>query len=213
MRENGGSPVTGHKRGPRKQDPVRRRRRAPRTGPRPAQGRPRVCQDRRRTTRVPPPALHPADPREPSDQREGPVGEGTRPHPPGQVRARRRMAGVRDDAGVQGRPVRAHIHARGPVLPLLAAVLRVRVQGRTQALAVREWTCGNCGTVHDRDANAAISIKTEGGKVAAGQAETQNGRGTQVSRVPVPAQRDEAATHPKQPASPARREQAGIPSL
>jgi putative transposase len=80
-------------------------------------------------------------------------------------------------------------------------------------LAVREWTCGNCGTVHDRDVNAAINIKTEGRKVAAGQAETVNGCGAQVSPVLLPAPRDEAATHPKQPAAPARWEQAGIPGL
>jgi putative transposase len=71
-------------------------------------------------------------------------------------------------------------------------------------LTVREWTCGNCGTVHDRDVNAAINTRTEGRKVAAGQAETVNGCGAQVSPVPLPAQRDEAATHPKRPAAPAR---------
>ncbi|WP_406837696.1 RNA-guided endonuclease InsQ/TnpB family protein [Streptomyces sp. AHU1] len=56
-------------------------------------------------------------------------------------------------------------------------------------LDVREWTCGNCGTVHDRDVNAARNIRAEGSKVAAGQAETQNARGAQVRPVPVPAQR------------------------
>lgn len=56
-------------------------------------------------------------------------------------------------------------------------------------LTVREWTCGNCGTVHDRDANAAINIKTEGRKVAAGRAETQNARGAQVRPAAIPAQR------------------------
>ncbi|WP_328451264.1 transposase [Streptomyces sp. NBC_00386] len=61
-------------------------------------------------------------------------------------------------------------------------------------LNVREWTCQGCGTVHDRDVNAAINIKTEGRKVAAGQAETVNGRGVQVSPGSVPAPRDEAAT-------------------
>ncbi|MFF3446000.1 RNA-guided endonuclease InsQ/TnpB family protein [Streptomyces sp. NPDC002667] len=62
-------------------------------------------------------------------------------------------------------------------------------------LNVREWTCQGCGTDHDRDVNAAINIKTEGRKVAAGQAETVNGRGAQVSPRSVPAPRDEAATH------------------
>lgn len=48
-------------------------------------------------------------------------------------------------------------------------------------LAVREWTCGNCDTLHDRDINAARNIRTEGRKVAAGHAETQNACGGTVS--------------------------------
>jgi putative transposase len=51
------------------------------------------------------------------------------------------------------------------------------VKDGPKPLAVREWTCGNCGTVHDRDVNAALNIRTEGRKVAAGQAETQNACG------------------------------------
>lgn len=48
-------------------------------------------------------------------------------------------------------------------------------------LNIREWTCGNCGTMHDRDVNAAINIKQEGQKiVAAGLAETQNACGADV---------------------------------
>lgn len=44
-------------------------------------------------------------------------------------------------------------------------------------LNVRTWTCANCETAHDRDINAAINIKTEGRKVAAGRAETVNACG------------------------------------
>lgn len=44
-------------------------------------------------------------------------------------------------------------------------------------LNVRTWTCGNCETAHDRDINAALNIKTEGRKVAAGRAETVNACG------------------------------------
>ena len=45
-------------------------------------------------------------------------------------------------------------------------------KGGRKELSVREWTCLNCGEVHDRDINAAINIK-----VAGGHPETQNGRG------------------------------------
>ena len=41
-------------------------------------------------------------------------------------------------------------------------------------LSIREWECLNCGSLHDRDVNAAINIL-----VAGGQSETLNGRGGQ----------------------------------
>src|SRR6266571_7941347 len=37
------------------------------------------------------------------------------------------------------------------------------VQDGPKPLDVREWTCAACGTVHDRDVNAAINVKTAAG--------------------------------------------------
>jgi len=71
------------------------------------------------------------------------------------------------------------------------------VKDGPKPLAIREWTCRACGITHDRDVNAAINIRTEGRKVAAGQAETLNARGAQVRPGLVPAPRGEAGTHPK----------------
>ncbi|WP_129837765.1 RNA-guided endonuclease TnpB family protein [Streptomyces sp. RFCAC02] len=62
------------------------------------------------------------------------------------------------------------------------------VKDGPKPLSVREWTCGECGAVLDRDINAAVNVAK-----AAGLAVTACG--AQVRPVPVPAQRGEAGTH------------------
>ncbi|MBT2509855.1 transposase [Streptomyces sp. ISL-98] len=76
-------------------------------------------------------------------------------------------------------------------------------------LHVREWTCGGCGALHDRDLNASRVI------LAAGQAERLNAPGGPVSpgvEIPRQARPVERGTHPKaQPVTTGS--QAGIPLL
>lgn len=64
------------------------------------------------------------------------------------------------------------------------------VKDGPKPLHVRTWTCRACGTVLDRDINAAVNVAK-----AAGLAVTACG--AQVRPERVPAQRGEAGTHPK----------------
>jgi putative transposase len=66
------------------------------------------------------------------------------------------------------------------------------VKDGPKPLSVREWECRECGTVHDRDVNAAKNIRKLG--VAAGRAETGNARGGQVRPLLAAAQAGEAGS-------------------
>jgi putative transposase len=54
-------------------------------------------------------------------------------------------------------------------------------------LAVRSWTCTQCGITADRDLNAARNTLVEPRMVAAGPAQTLDARGGGVRAGPVPA--------------------------
>ncbi|MET7592165.1 RNA-guided endonuclease TnpB family protein [Streptomyces sp. NPDC005444] len=62
------------------------------------------------------------------------------------------------------------------------------VKDGPKPLHVREWTCAACGTVHDRDHNAAINVKTAAGLAV-------SACGAPVRPGAIPAQREETGSH------------------
>ncbi|MEW1912968.1 RNA-guided endonuclease TnpB family protein [Kitasatospora sp. NPDC085895] len=64
------------------------------------------------------------------------------------------------------------------------------VKDGPKPLHVRIWTCGACGTVLDRDINAAVNVAKAAGLAVPA-------RGAQGRPGPVPAPRSEAGPHPK----------------
>ncbi|MEU6521755.1 RNA-guided endonuclease TnpB family protein [Streptomyces sp. NPDC046924] len=62
----------------------------------------------------------------------------------------------------------------------------------SKPLHVREWTCRACGTLHDRDHNAAINVKTAAGLAV-------SACGAPVSPGAIPARREETGSHGSPP--------------
>lgn len=80
-------------------------------------------------------------------------------------------------------------HRIGRFEPTSQACSTCGVKDGPKPLSVRTWTCAACGTVHDRDVNAARNI------AALGRREALNARGGQVRPGAIPAPARETGSH------------------
>ncbi|MET9897325.1 RNA-guided endonuclease TnpB family protein [Streptomyces sp. NPDC006446] len=97
-------------------------------------------------------------------------------------------------------------HRIGRFEPTSQVCSHCGVKDGPKPLNVRMWTCGACGTVLDRDINAAVNVAKAAGLAVPAC-------GAQVRPGPVPAQRSETGTHQELPNASSRWEQIGIPGL
>ena|SRR5437660_10817828 len=89
------------------------------------------------------------------------------------------------DAGVQGPATRTHLRQDRPTRADQPGLPGVREKDGPKPLHVRVWTCRGCGTVLDRDINAAVNVAKAAGLAA-------SACGAHVSPGSALAQRDEA---------------------
>ncbi|MGA4844751.1 RNA-guided endonuclease InsQ/TnpB family protein [Streptomyces sp. G5(2025)] len=79
-------------------------------------------------------------------------------------------------------------HRIGRFEPTSQVCSACSVKDGPKPLNVREWTCGACEAILDRDVNAAVNIAKAAGLAV-------SACGAQVRPAPVPAQRKESGTH------------------
>jgi len=98
-------------------------------------------------------------------------------------------SGTSPGAGVRVRPCYGRTLVKtGRFEPTSQTCSTCGIKDGPKPLNVREWTCAACGTVHDRDTNAAINVKQ-----AAGLAASACGARRRPGAIPAP--REETGSH------------------